>query len=74
MNTWLNIFLEQREELIMKTVQSKRALLQTLKTQAEENALFKEKEKELEMLADKLLLEKINREQEELQEQQKAER
>lgn len=45
-----------------------------LKKQAEESALIKEKEKELEMLADKLLLEKINREQEEMREQQKAER
>lgn len=68
------LFSEQREELVAKTAQNKRALLQTLKNQAEESALFKEKEKELEMLADRLLLEKINREQEEMQEQQRAER
>lgn len=66
-------FLEQREELIIKTAQSKRDLLQALKNQAEENALFKEKEKEIEMLADKLFLERINREQQEIQEQQQIE-
>ncbi|XP_032673077.1 gamma-tubulin complex component 6 isoform X2 [Odontomachus brunneus] len=65
---------KQREELVARTVQSKRVLLQMLKKQAEESALIKEKEKELEMLADKLLLEKINREQEEMREQQRAER
>jgi len=36
--------------------------------------LIKERKKENEMLADKLLLEKINREQEEIREQQQAER
>lgn len=66
--------LEQREELVAKTAQNKRALLQVLKNQAEESALFKEREKELEMQADKLLLEKFNREQEEMQAQRKAER
>ncbi|EZA61700.1 Gamma-tubulin complex component [Ooceraea biroi] len=65
---------KQREELILKTAQTKRELLQELKHQAEESALYKEKEKELEILADKLLLEKINREQEEMREQQRAER
>ncbi|KYM86064.1 Gamma-tubulin complex component 6 [Atta colombica] len=65
---------KQRKELSMKTAQSKRELLQELKQQAEASALIKEKEKENEMLADKLLLEKINREQEEMQEQQQAER
>ncbi|EFN83778.1 gamma-tubulin complex component 6 isoform X2 [Harpegnathos saltator] len=65
---------KQREELVVKTAQNKRALLQALKNQVEENALFKEKEKELQMLADKLLLEKINREQEEMRELQRAER
>lgn len=69
------IFLsEQRKELIMKAAQSKRELLQELKQQAEANALIKEKEKENEMLADKLLLERINREQEEIREQKQAER
>jgi len=58
----------------MKAAQNKRELLQELKQQAEASALIKEKEKENEMLADKLLLEKINREQEEMQEQQQAER
>lgn len=66
--------LEQRKELIMKAAQSKRELLQELKQQAEASALIKEKEKENEMLADKLLLERINREQEEIREQQQAER
>ncbi|XP_011881953.1 PREDICTED: gamma-tubulin complex component 6 [Vollenhovia emeryi] len=65
---------EQRKELIMKAAQSKRELLQELKQQAEASALIKEREKENEMLADKLLLEKINREQEEIREQQQAER
>lgn len=65
---------EQRKELSMKAAQSKRELLQELKQQAEASALIKEKEKENEMLADKLLLEKINREQEEMREQQQAER
>jgi len=55
-------------------MQAKRELLQELKHQAEESALFKEKEKELEILADKLLLEKINREQEEMRKQQQTER
>jgi len=58
----------------MKTTQSKRELLQELKQQAEASALIKEKKKENEMLADKLLFEKINREQEEIREQQQAER
>jgi len=58
----------------MKAAQNKRELLQELKQQAEASALIKEKEKENEMLADKLLLEKINREQEEMQEQQQAEK
>ncbi|KMQ96951.1 gamma-tubulin complex component 6-like protein [Lasius niger] len=65
---------EQRKELIAKAAQSKRELLQELKHQAEESALFKEKKKEIEMLADKLLLEKLDREQEEIREQQQAER
>ncbi|KYQ53301.1 Gamma-tubulin complex component 6 [Trachymyrmex zeteki] len=65
---------KQRKELSMKAAQSKRELLQELKQQAEASALIKEKEKENEMLADKLLLEKINREQEEMREQQQAER
>lgn len=65
---------KQRQELIAKTVQRKRELLQELKHQAEESALFKEKKKEIEMLADKLLLEKFDREQEEIREQQQAER
>ncbi|KYM96761.1 Gamma-tubulin complex component 6 [Cyphomyrmex costatus] len=65
---------KQREELNMKAAQSKRELLQELKQQAEASALIKEKEKENELLADKLLLEKINREQEEMREQQQAER
>ncbi|XP_012218364.1 gamma-tubulin complex component 6 [Linepithema humile] len=65
---------KQREELLVKAAQRKRALLQELKQQAEESALFKEKEKEFEMLTDKLLLERINREQDERQEQQQAER
>lgn len=64
---------EQREELILKTAQSKQTLLQALKNQVEESVLFKEKEKELEMLADRLLLEKVNREQE-MQEQGTDER
>lgn len=66
--------LEQRKELIMKAAQSKRELLQELKHQAEISALIKEREKANEILADKLLLEQINREQEELREQQQAER
>lgn len=66
--------IEQRKELIMKAAQSKRELLQELKQQAEASALIKEREKENEILADKLLLEKINREQEEIREQQQAER
>lgn len=66
--------LEQRKELIMKAAQSKRELLQELKQQAEASALIKEREKANEILADKLLLEKINREQEEIREQQRAER
>lgn len=57
----------------MKTAQSKQTLLQALKNQVEESVLFKEKEKELEMLADRLLLEKVNREQE-MQEQGTDER
>lgn len=65
---------KEREELLLKTAQSKRELLQELKQQAEESALFKEREKELEILADKLLLEKINREQEEMRQQQREER
>ncbi|CAL1683093.1 unnamed protein product [Lasius platythorax] len=65
---------EQRKKLIAKAAQSKRELLQELKHQAEESALFKEKKKEIEMLADKLLLEKLDREQEEIREQQQAER
>ncbi|XP_020292162.1 gamma-tubulin complex component 6 [Pseudomyrmex gracilis] len=65
---------KQREEFIIKTAQHKRELLQELKQQAEENALFKEKERESEKLADKLLLEKIIREQEEIREQQQAEK
>lgn len=68
------LILEEREELLLKTAQSKRELLQELKQQAEESALFKEREKELEILADKLLLEKINREQEEMRQQQREER
>ncbi|XP_029173958.1 gamma-tubulin complex component 6 [Nylanderia fulva] len=64
----------ERKELIAKAAQSKRELLLELKHQAEESALFKEKKKEIEMLADKLLLEKFEREQEEIGEQQKAER
>lgn len=71
----ISIFsLEQRQELLIKAAQRKRELLQELKQQAEESALFKEKEKEFEMLTDKLLLEKINREQDEQQEQQQVER
>ena len=58
----------------MKAAQNKRELLQELKQQAEASALIKEKEKENEMLADKLLLEKINREQEKMREQQQAQR
>ncbi|KYN13049.1 Gamma-tubulin complex component 6 [Trachymyrmex cornetzi] len=65
---------KQRKELSMKAAQNKRELLQELKQQAEASALIKEKEKENEMLADKLLLEKINREQEEMREQQQAEK
>ncbi|KAG5310787.1 GCP6 protein, partial [Acromyrmex insinuator] len=65
---------KQRKELSMKAAQSKRELLQELKQQAEASALIKEKEKENEMLADKLLLEKLNREQEEMREQQQAEK
>lgn len=65
---------EERKELIMKAAQSKRKLLQELKQQAEASALNKEREKENEMLADKLLLERINREHEEIREQQQAER
>ncbi|XP_014477340.1 PREDICTED: gamma-tubulin complex component 6 [Dinoponera quadriceps] len=65
---------QQREELVARTAQSKRALLQALKDQAEENALFKEREKELEALAEKLLLEKIDREQREMREQRRSER
>ncbi|XP_011642572.1 gamma-tubulin complex component 6 isoform X1 [Pogonomyrmex barbatus] len=65
---------KQRKELIMKAAQSKRELLQELKQQAEASALIKEREKEIELLADKLLLEKINREQEEMREQQQIER
>lgn len=63
---------EQREELVARAAQHKRELLMELKQQAEESALFKEREKENEMLADKLLLEKIAREQEEMREQQQA--
>lgn len=71
----ISIFsLEQRQERLIKAAQRKRELLQELKQQAEESALFKEKEKEFEMLTDKLLLEKINREQDEQQEQQQVER
>ncbi|XP_072760196.1 uncharacterized protein Grip163 [Anoplolepis gracilipes] len=65
---------KQRQEFLVKEAQRKRELLQELKHQAEESALFKEKQKEIEMLADKLLLEKLDREQEEIQEQQQAER
>lgn len=65
---------EQREELVARAAQHKRELLMELKQQAEESALFKEREKENEMLADKLLLEKIVREQEEMREQQQAEK
>ncbi|XP_024874610.1 gamma-tubulin complex component 6 [Temnothorax curvispinosus] len=65
---------KQRKELSMKAAQSKRELLQELKQQAEASALSKEREKVNEMLADKLLLEQINREQEEIREQQRAER
>ncbi|KAL6442001.1 hypothetical protein ACFW04_002385 [Cataglyphis niger] len=65
---------KERQELVAKTAQRKRELLQELKHQAEESALFKEKKKELEMLADKLLLEKLDREQEEIREQQQVER
>ncbi|XP_036148295.1 gamma-tubulin complex component 6 isoform X2 [Monomorium pharaonis] len=65
---------EERKEFIMKAAQSKRELLQELKQQAEASALNKEREKENEILADKLLLEKINREQEEIREQQQTER
>ncbi|XP_029672354.1 gamma-tubulin complex component 6 [Formica exsecta] len=65
---------KEREELVAKAAQRKRELLQELKHQAEESVLFKEKKKELEMLADKLLLEKLDREQEEIREQQQVER
>lgn len=65
---------KERQEFIAKAAQRKRELLQELKHQAEESALFKEKKKEIEMLADKLLLEKLDREQEEIREQQQAER
>ncbi|KAG5328838.1 GCP6 protein, partial [Acromyrmex heyeri] len=65
---------KQRKELGMKVAQSKRELLQELKQQAEASALIKEKEKENEMLAEKLLLEKINREQEKMREQQQAQK
>lgn len=58
----------------MKAAQNKRKLLQELKQQAEASALIKEREKANEILADKLLLEKINQEQEEIREQQQAER
>lgn len=47
--------LEQCKEFIMKAAQSKRELLQELKQQAEASALIKERKKENEMLADKLL-------------------
>ncbi|XP_070163267.1 gamma-tubulin complex component 6 isoform X2 [Polyergus mexicanus] len=65
---------KERQELVAKAAQRKRELLQELKHQAEESALFKEKKKELEILADKLLLEKFDREQEEIREQQQVER
>lgn len=58
----------------MKAAQTKRELLQELKQQAEASALIKERKKANEILADKLLLEKINQEQEEMREQQQAER
>lgn len=58
----------------MKAAQDKRKLLQELKQQAEASALIKERQKANEILADKLLLEKINQEQEEIREQQQAER
>lgn len=54
-------------------MQCKRELLQELKHQVEENVLFKEKTKEIEMLADKLLLEKLDQKQREIREQQQTE-
>lgn len=59
----------------MKATQSKRELLQELKQQAEASALIKERKKENEMPADKLLLERIRSrdlEQEEMLKQQQA--
>ncbi|XP_015591181.1 gamma-tubulin complex component 6 isoform X2 [Cephus cinctus] len=55
----------EREESIKILAQNKRDLLAKLKNQAEEAVLRKEKDKEAQLLADKLLAEKVNREQEE---------
>ncbi|KAL2741084.1 gamma-tubulin complex component 6 isoform X1 [Vespula squamosa] len=56
----------EQEEFLKNTIENKRELLKVLKEQAIEANLYKVKEKEAEMLTDRLLMEKNNQREEEL--------
>ncbi|XP_015183133.1 PREDICTED: gamma-tubulin complex component 6 [Polistes dominula] len=64
-DTLLRIKREQ-EEFLKTTIENKRELLKVLKEQAIEANLYKAKEKEAEMLTDRLLMEQNNQREEEL--------
>ncbi|XP_046813072.1 gamma-tubulin complex component 6 isoform X1 [Vespa crabro] len=56
----------EQEEFLKNTIENKRELLKVLKEQAIEANLYKAKEREAEMLTDRLLMEKNNQREEEL--------
>ncbi|XP_015514686.2 gamma-tubulin complex component 6 [Neodiprion lecontei] len=58
-------FKREQEEIAKQIAQGKRELLAELKDQAEEAVLRKERDREAQLQADQLLMEKINREQKE---------
>ncbi|KAI4498023.1 hypothetical protein M0802_006847 [Mischocyttarus mexicanus] len=72
-NTLLRIKREQ-EEFLKTTIENKRELLKVLKEQAIEANLYKAKEKEAEILNDKLLMEQNNQREEELYNRNSSER
>lgn len=76
LSTYIRILLNsgEREESIKELARNKRKLLEKLKDQAEEAALRKEKDKEAQLLADKLFTERINKEQEEIERIQHVEK
>ncbi|XP_014616772.1 PREDICTED: gamma-tubulin complex component 6 [Polistes canadensis] len=72
-DTLLRIKREQ-EEFLKTTIENKRELLKVLKEQAIEANLYKAKEKEAEMLTDRLLMEQNNQREEELYNRNSSER